>query len=225
MKLVIINGGVSDPSSTGLLAGRLGQSVATQAEQRNLELSTQVIELRPLANEIATGLVSGLTGPGLEAATAALSQADAIIAASPIYKAGLSGLFKSFCDLLDNDLLIAKPVLMAATAGTARHALVVDEAMRSLFTYLRALTVPTAVFATPEDWGDPALGTRVERAALELVALAQSGVESAVRGESWASYQHELGSNGGAELDIDLDTSLMRLATGGSASASSVPEA
>ena len=217
MKLVIINGGVSDPSSTGLLAGRLSQSVAADAAGRGLECSVQVIELRPLANEIATGLVSGLKGPGLEAATAALRDADAIIAASPVYKAGLSGLFKSFADLLDNDLLIAKPVLMAATAGTPRHALVVDESMRSLFTYLRALTVPTAVFASAEDWGAPALGERIDRAALELVALVQSGVEAAIRGGSWDAYPHELGSNGGAELGIDLDTRLMRLATGGSA--------
>ena len=225
MKLVLISGGVSDPSSTGLLVGRLSQSVTARARAAGLEVSVQGIELRTLANEIATGLVSGLRGPGLEAAIAALSDADAIIAASPIYKAGLSGLFKSFWDLIDNDLLIAKPVLMAATAGTARHALVVDEAMRSLFSYLRALALPTAVLAAPEDWGDPALGDRIDRAAFELVALVQSGVEGTIRGESWGRYQHVLVSNGGEELDIDLDTSMMRLATGGSLRTPPTPDA
>jgi FMN reductase len=216
MKLVVVSGGVSDPSSTGLLAGRLTQSVSDQARERGLEVSVSAIELRTLANEIAAGLVSGLKGPGLAAGTSTLSQADAIIAATPVYKAGLSGLFKSFWDLQDNDLLVAKPVLLAATAGTARHALVVDEAMRSLFTYLRAMTVPTAVFASSEDWGDPALSERCARAALELVALVQGDVERRIRGESWSRYQHELGSNAGAELAVDLDSSMMRLATGGS---------
>ena len=216
MKLVVVSGGVSDPSSTAMLADRLSQAAATAARLQDQPASIRVIELRPLANEIATGLVSGLKGPGLEAAVGALSEADGIIAASPVYKAGISGLFKSFFDLLDNDLLIAKPVLLAATAGTARHALVVDEALRSLFTYLRALTVPTAVFAAPEDWGDAALAQRIDRAAQELVALIATGVEGRIRGTSWSAYQHELGSNGGAELDIDLDSDMMRLATGGS---------
>lgn len=217
MKLVVISGGVSDPSSTGLLAGRLSQSAGAHARELGLDVAVEVIELRTLANEIAAGLVSGVKGPKLQAATAALREADAIIAATPVYKAGISGLFKSFVDLLDDDLLIAKPVLPAATAGTARHALVVDEAMRSLFGYLRALTVPTGVFASAEDWGSAALGERIERAAQELVALADSGVEGRIRGESWDRYQHALGSNGGEEMAIDLDSDLMRLAAGGSA--------
>lgn len=217
MRIVVISGGVSDPSSTGLLATRLAQSAGAHARELGREPAVEVIELRTLATEIAAGLVSGLKGPKLQAATTALREADAIIAATPVYKAGISGLFKAFVDLLDNDLLIAKPVLLAATAGTARHALVVDEAMRSLFGYLRALAVPTGVFASSEDWGTPALGERIERAAHELVVLADSRAESRIRGKSWGRYQHELGSNGGEEVGIDLNSDLMRLAAGGSA--------
>jgi FMN reductase len=109
-------------------------------------------------------------------------------------------------------------VILAATAGTARHALVVDDQMRALFAFLRAMTVPTSLFAAPEDWSDTGLGKRVDRAALELVLLMESGFARKVRDESWDSYQHEFGSAGGTELAIDLDTDLMRLATGGSAS-------
>ncbi|HEU4426236.1 MAG TPA: NAD(P)H-dependent oxidoreductase, partial [Pilimelia sp.] len=133
------------------------------------------------------------------------------------YKAGASGLFTSFFQVLDNDLLIGKPVVLAATAGTARHALVVDEQMRSLFAYLRTIAVPTSLFAAPEDWGDPALNKRIDRAALELVLLMESGFARQVRDESWHSYQHAFGSAGGTEVDIDLDSELMRLAAGGSA--------
>ena len=121
------------------------------------------------------------------------------MASTPVYKAGASGLFISFFDVLDNDLLIAKPVVLAATAGTARHALVADDQMRPLFAYLRALTVPTSVFAAPEDWGDPALNQRIDRAALELVLLMESGFARKVRDESWRSYQHAFGTAGAAE--------------------------
>ena len=98
--------------------------------------------------------------------------------------------------MLDNDLLIAKPVVLAATAGTARHALVADDAMRPMFAYLRTMTVPTSLFAAPEDWSDPALATRIDRAALELVLLMESGFARKIKDESWQNYQHEYGSAG-----------------------------
>ena len=134
-----------------------------------------------------------------------------------MYKAGPSGLFTSFFDVLDNDLLIGKPTVLAATAGTARHALVADDQMRPMFAYLRTMTAPTSLFAAPEDWSDPALNKRIDRAAVELVLLMESGFARKIKDESWQSYQHEYGSAGGTEVAIDLDTDLMRLATGGSA--------
>jgi FMN reductase len=94
---------------------------------------------------------------------------------------------------------------------------VVDEQLRSLFAYLRTTTVPTSLFAAPQDWSDPGLNKRIDRAAFELVLMMESGFARQIRDESWDSYQHEYGSAGGTELSIDLDTDLMRLATGGSA--------
>jgi FMN reductase len=217
MKLVVVSAGTSDPSTTRLLADRIAQRVTTIAAQRHGVVSVQVIDLRELATEITTALVSQLIGPKLGNAITALGEADGIVASTPVYKAGASGLCTSFFQILDNDLLIAKPVVLAATAGTARHALVVDEQLRSLFAYLRSLTVPTSLFAATEDWNDPALNKRIDRAALELVLLMESGFAQQVKGESWHSYQHEFGSAGGTELDIELDSDLMRLATGGSA--------
>jgi FMN reductase len=216
LKLVVVSAGASDPSSTQMLADRLAARTVAGARERGVaQLAVSVIELRTLANEIAAGLVSQVNGPGLKAAIEKLAEADGIIAATPIYKAGVSGLFKSFFDLLDNDLLIAKPVAPAATAGTARHALVVDEAMRSLFAYMRALTIPTSLFAATEDWADTALEGRIERAALELLLLMESRLAEQIREQSWGAYQHEYGSAGGAELEIDLESDLMRLAAGG----------
>jgi FMN reductase len=223
LSLVVVSAGASDPSSTAMLADRLAARTVAAGRDRGLEVVVSTIELRTLANEIAAALVTQNLGPGLTAAVETLAAADGIIAATPIYKAGVSGLFKGFFDVLDNDLLIAKPVAPIATAGTARHALVVDEAMRPLFAYMRALTIPTSVFAATEDWAEGGLDRRIDRAALELILLMKSGFADEVRSASWGSYQHEYGSAGGTELAIDLDSDLMRLATGGSPSAPSSP--
>ncbi len=215
--LVLVSAGTSDPSSTRMLADRTAQRVAALAAKGGNSVTVRVIDLRELATDITTALTSQLITPGLQQAIDALGAADGVIAAAPVYKAGPSGLFSSFFHVLDNDLLIAKPVILAATAGTARHALVLDDQMRPLFAYLRTLPVPTSLFAAPEDWADPALNKRIDRAAFELVLLMESGFAREVRDQAWQSYQHELGSDGGKETDIDVDSELMRLATGGSA--------
>lgn len=215
--LAVVTAGTSDPSSTRMLADRVAQRARELANRRGNEVTVKLVDLRELATEITAAMVSNLVGPKLSKAIEVLGEADGIVASTPVYKAGASGLFTSFFQVLDNDLLIAKPVVLAATAGTARHALVVDDQLRSLFAYLRTTTVPTSLFAAPDDWSDPALNNRIERAAVELVLLMESGLAQQIRDESWRSYQHEFGSAGGTEVDIELDSDLMRLATGGSA--------
>lgn len=224
-QLVVVTAGAGDPSSTRMLADRTAQRVAELAGRRGMQVSIRVIDLREHANEITAALVSTLAGERLRKAIAALDSADGVIAATPVYKAGPSGLFSSFFQVLDDDLLIAKPVVLAATAGTARHALVVDEQLRSLFGYLRAIAAPTSLFAAPEDWSDPALNQRIDRAALELVLLMESGFAQQVRDESWRSYRHEFGSATGTGLPIDLDSDLMRLAAGGRQTFDGYPQA
>ena len=216
-RLVLVSAGTSDPSSTRLLADRIADRVKALAARHGHEVTVAAIELREIAADISTALVSQLVTPKLREAITALAEADGIIAAAPVYKAGPSGLFTSFFHVLDNDLLIAKPVVLAATAGTARHALVADDQMRPMFAYLRTMTAPTALFAAPEDWSDPALNARIDRAARELVLLMESGFAGRIKDEAWQSYQHEFGGAGGTETEIDLDTDLMRLATGGRA--------
>lgn len=214
-KLAVVSAGTGDPSATRLLADRAADRAAALAARHGHAVEASVIELREVAADISSALVTQLITPKLRTAIRALGEADGIIASAPVYKAGPSGLFTSFCHILDNDLLIGKPVVLAATAGTARHALVADDQMRPLFAYLRALTVPTSLFAAPEDWSDPALAKRIDRAACELVLLMESGFARAIRDESWDSYQHEYASAAGNEPPIDLSTDLMRLAAGG----------
>ena len=221
-RLVVVSAGTSDPSSTRMLADRIAQRSLDLLRESEIPASVQVIELGPLAVDVARTTVAGFTGEQLQAAIDRLAGADAVIAATPVYKAGVSGLFKSFADILDNDLLVAKPVLLAATGGTGRHALVIDDQMRPLFAYLRALTLPTSVYAAPEDWGTTELGERMKRAAAELVVMLRAGVEDQIARQDWSRYQHQFAGNATraerAAADIEFDTPLMRLAAGGRAS-------
>ena len=217
--LVVVSAGVSDPSSTRLLADRAAQKTLDLLHASGVAATASAIDLAPLAVDIAQALVSGFPGQRVQSAIERLAAADAVIACTPVYKAGISGLFTSFVDVLDDDLLIATPVILAATAGTARHAMVVDDQLRPLFAFLRALPVPTSLFAAPEDWGSPALGERIERAATELSLLLQSGVGRSIADTAWHGYQHEFGGNASraehAATDVDFTTDLMRLAAGG----------
>ncbi|MEU2621730.1 FMN reductase [Streptomyces sp. NPDC007157] len=167
MKLVVVSAGLSVPSSTRLLADRLAAAVGRQASGAEVE----VVELRDLAVEIAHNFTNGFPGRRLAAALEAVAEADGVVAVTPVFTASYSGLFKSFFDVLDKEALVGKPVLIAATGGTARHSLVLEHALRPMFAYLRAVVAPTGVYAASEDWGAEGLEDRIERAAGELAAL------------------------------------------------------
>ena len=220
-RLAVLSAGVSDPSSTRLLADRIAQKAVDSLRESGIEATVSTIDLGPIAVDIARSLVSGFPNPKVQETIERLAAADAIIASTPVYKAGISGLFKSFADLIDNDLLIAKPVILAATGGTARHAMVVDEQMRPLFAFLRAIPVPTSLYAAPEDWGSADLGKRIARAATELALLLRSGAPRDISAENWDGYQHQFGGNATQANShisgVDFDSDLMRLAAGGSA--------
>ncbi|MFD8566621.1 CE1759 family FMN reductase [Streptomyces sp. NPDC059639] len=174
MKLVVVSAGLSSPSSTRLLADRLTAATLTQ-----VDAEVEVVELRDLATEIAQHFVTGFPPARLAAALDAVAAADGLIAVTPVFAASYSGLFKSFFDVIDKDALTGKPVLVAATGGTARHSLVTEHALRPLFTYLRALVLPTAVYAASEDWGEEGLASRITRAGGELARFMAPSVSDA----------------------------------------------
>jgi FMN reductase len=220
-RLVIVSAGTSQPSTTRMLADRIAAASVEVLREMEITATTGAIEVAPLAVDVARASVTGVPSAELQDAIDQIAAADAVIASAPVYKAGISGLFKSFVDVLDNDLLIAKPVVLAATAGSSRHALVVDEQMRSLFAYMRALTLPTAVFAAPEDWGAAELGERVRRAGTELAVVLKGQIEKGIADRGWSGYRHEFAGNASraeqTAADTDFDSPLMRLAAGGRA--------
>jgi FMN reductase len=179
-RIVAISSGLSDPSSTRMLADRLVESVQRQWGDASLE----VVSLRELAHDITDATLTGFAPPRLQDVIDKVVAADGLIVVTPIFKASYPGLFKSFVDVLDADALIGKPVLLAATGGTARHSLAIDHTLRPLFAYLQALVVPTGVFASQHDWGTEgsgALGQRIDRAASELVSLLKGAGTGRVR--------------------------------------------
>lgn len=170
--MVGVSGGVRRPSRTSALVQIIGREVSDRRE-----------------TEFTFVDVAGI-GPGLgvferrelppagEAALRAIEGADALVVGSPIYKGSYTGLFKHLFDFVDPLALAGTPVLLTATGGGRRHALVVEHQLRPLFGFFSALTLPTSVYASDEDFrdgvlADPVTLGRVEQAAAELVAHAR----------------------------------------------------
>jgi FMN reductase len=176
-KLAVLSAGLSQPSSTRLLADRLTDAaVARLREVYGVEVDLTVVELRDVAKDVTNNLITGFPSPALSTVIEKVTGADGLIVATPIFSGSYSGMFKSFMDVLDPKSLDGMPVLLGATGGSARHSLAIDHAMRPLFSYLHAVAVPTGVYAAAEDWGTAsetvaALPSRIERAAGELAAL------------------------------------------------------
>jgi FMN reductase len=166
--VVVVSAGLSNPSSTRLLAERLAAATVEALE----EADVTYVELRDLAHELTDHLLTGFPGPALAEALDAVRHADGLIAVTPVFSASYSGLFKTFFDVLEPGALDGTPVLVAATAGTPRHSLVLEHALRPLFSYLHAVVVPTGVFAATDDFAGNDLHARIGRAAGELATLA-----------------------------------------------------
>jgi FMN reductase len=166
--IAVVSAGLSEPSSTRLLADRLG-AAAVAALDGGAELRT--VDLRPLAHEITDAMLTRFSAPALAQAMTTVVEADALVFVTPIFTAGMSGLAKSFLDVLDKDALTDMPVLLGATGGTARHSLALEHALRPVFAYLRAAVVPTGVFAATDDWGSDEAGVldaRIRRGGADL---------------------------------------------------------
>ena len=178
--IAVVTAGLSQPSSSRMLAGRLADATAAALRERGLEPIVEVVELREHAHDLTDHLLTGFATRELEAVKATVAAADGLIAVSPIFSTSYNGLFKTFFDVLDDKALAGTPVLLGATAGTARHSLSLEYALRPLFVYLKATVAQTAVFAASEDWGSAgegggqaggSLGARIARAGTEFAEL------------------------------------------------------
>lgn len=165
LRIVAVSGGLQRPSKAAALAEHLLDLIADAfpCEQR-------LVELGQLAPQWAGAVWRSQLPDTVERELAAVEQADVLVVATPVYRGSYTGLFKHFFDFIHQDALVDKPVLLAATGGSERHALVIDHQLRPLFSFFQARTLPLGVYATDPDFADYRLqnAALIERARLAV---------------------------------------------------------
>lgn len=206
--LMVVSGGLREPSSTRLLADRITGAVTDRLSREGTEATTSVVDLRRFGRSIMDAMLTGFAGAELEEIFEALARADGLIAVTPAFNASFSGLFKSFFDVLPEETLSDMPVLIAATGGTERHSLVLEHALRPMFSYLHAVVSPTGVYAATADFGTgdgggeaaAGLSERIGKAAADYTRLLLSCGPRTRRdafAEELSQMQRLLGNAGG----------------------------
>ncbi|TMR06634.1 FMN reductase [Actinomadura soli] len=157
MRVVVVNGSPSRPSKTmGLV------DVVLDTLKGMLPIETSRIDVYRLGAGFTGAIERDDVPPDVESALRLAEDAGLLIAAAPVFRGSYPGMFKHFFDLVDQYALAGKPVLLAATGGGDHHALVLEHAMRPLFGFFQALTVPVAIFASAGDFdGTVLLNPRV----------------------------------------------------------------
>lgn len=149
LRVVAVSGGMQRPSKAVALAEHLLELIADQ-----VPCERHLVEIGALAPHFAGALWRTQVPGTVEQALCLVEQADVLVVATPVYRGSFTGLFKHFFDFIDQDALIDTPVLLAATGGSDRHALVIDHQLRPLFSFFQARTLPLGVYATDRDFLD-----------------------------------------------------------------------
>lgn len=199
-RIAVVSAGLGEPSSTKLLADRLRDATLSALTAHGQTAEAVDVVLRPLAQDIASHMLTHNPSEALGAAIEEVVDAEAIIAVTPTFNMSYSGLFKSFFDVIEEGQLASIPTALGATGGSARHSMVMDTAMRPMFAYLKAQVVPTGVFAASEDWGTASgLDRRIAREGQELADLMvalprRRGADPFdVESEAFVSFEQMLG--------------------------------
>ncbi|KMK72826.1 CE1759 family FMN reductase [Kocuria rhizophila] len=204
LKITVVTAGLSEDASTTRLARAIAQAASGVVARGGEESEVRVVALREIAHGITDAMLTGTAPAAVQEALDAVLTADGLIAATPTYKASYSGLFKAFFDLFDEGALENLPTVVAATGGSPRHSLVLDTALRPLFSYLKALTLPIGVYAATEDWADASLQARIERAGAALAGMLGAGTpghDAAGPGPADGTGSGATGDGGSATVD------------------------
>ncbi|GMA40739.1 CE1759 family FMN reductase [Mobilicoccus caccae] len=206
--LTVVSAGLRSPSSTRMLADRLAQAARVALSRTGDDVEVRVVEVRDHAHAVVDALLTGFPTGALRDALHDVTSADALVVVTPTFQASYSGLFKSFMDLVEEGTLRGMPVILGATGGTERHSLVIEHALRPLFSHLRAAPVATGVYAATSDFGEgsDALEVRVSRAAEDLADLVlgrAARVDAGARARAGAGAVSErAGTAGGDVADV-----------------------
>jgi FMN reductase len=149
LKLVGLAGSYNRPSKTFALV----DYIATLASER-YGFEKRIHDLTDVGPSLGHAQRQSDLDQAAAAVLADVVSADILVIGSPTYKGSYPGLFKHFIDLIDPEQLRAKPILISATGGGDRHALMVEHQLRPLFGFFMAHTLPTAVYASDRDFAD-----------------------------------------------------------------------
>lgn len=143
--------------------------------RERINISVELVELTPIARSLGQALQRSEVEPQVERALATIESAQLLVAAAPVYRGSYPGLFKHLIDFIGLDALVDTPVLLAATGGSERHALVIDHQLRPLFSFLQAHTLPIGVYATPADFDGDRINSAALQARIQLAAERAAG--------------------------------------------------
>ncbi|MFE6997618.1 FMN reductase [Microbacterium sp. NPDC057659] len=176
-RVVAVSGSLHEPSKTTALVRAIADAVADRAD-----VDLRVIELTEIGPLFAGTLRRDRLPSEIEVRLREIETADLLIVGTPVYRASFTGLFKHLFDFVDQYALVGKPVLLAATGGGERHALILEHQLRPLFAFFQSLTLPLGVYASDSDFDgyritSPELVTRIELAAERALPLVGYAVE------------------------------------------------
>lgn len=164
-RIVAVSGSLHEPSKTTALLRAIAYAIAERAE-----VEVQLIELTTIGPALAGALRRDHLPASVEEQLVAIEQADLLIVGSPVYRASFTGLFKHLFDFVGQYALVGKPVLLAATGGGERHALIIDHQLRPLFSFFQALTLPVGVYASDTDFDGYVINSEILQARVALAA-------------------------------------------------------
>lgn len=176
LRVVVVNGSPSGKSKTVGLSDLIVQTLSQM-----LPVTASRIDVYELGASFTAAKARTDVDPDVEEALARVERADLLIAATPVFRGSYTGMFKHFFDLIDQYALANKPVMLAATGGGEHHALVLEHALRPLFAFFQAFTLPVAVFASSGDFDGttvltPRVHGRVEMALSDVLELLRTRV-------------------------------------------------
>jgi FMN reductase len=180
LRVVVVNASPSEKSKTMGLVDVVVETLRDLLGSRGLTIAESRIDVYRLGEGFTGVLAREEVTPEVEAVLRQAEEADLLIAATPVFRGSYTGMFKHFFDLVDQYALANKPVFLAATGGGDHHALVLEHALRPLFGFFQAMTLPVAVFASSGDFDgttllNPRVYGRIETALTDVAALLTGG--------------------------------------------------
>lgn len=163
LKVTAVSGSYKLPSRTTALLEALTQKLG-----QHIPIDLHSIDLSEIGGSFVASFDPRDLPGKVQKDIEAIETADLLIVGTPVYRGSYSGLFKHLFDLVNYEAIIDVPVLLAATGGSDRHALIIDHELRPLFSFFQALTLPIGVYATEADFENYKVKSETLKARIDL---------------------------------------------------------